>query len=138
MFSPRGTVTGSAASKGLIQFLLRRLEDVEFGVPADAPSWTASTAKVVGDWVVPLPRDGYCYQVTTAGTTGGGQPTWVNRVGQTTTDGSVTWMCYDVGDRLLVSVFTQTGAIASHPVYEVSSGTPDPYRHAVRGEVAGQ
>jgi prepilin-type N-terminal cleavage/methylation domain-containing protein len=138
MFSPRGTVIGSAASKGLIQFLLRRLEDVEFGVPADARSWTASTSYVLGDWVVPSPRDGYCYKVTSAGTSGGAQPTWVKQVGQTTTDGSVTWTCFDVGDRLLVSVFTQTGAISSHPVYEVSSGIPDPYRHSVRGEVAAQ
>jgi hypothetical protein len=141
MFSPRGTVIGPAASTGLIHFVLRRAEDADNELPADAPRWQPTTSYAVDGWTVPAIRNGYYYRATTAGSSGGAQPTWPTATGATVSDGSVTWLCLESGDKLLVSVFTQTGQISSHPVYETTPAdpvAPDPYRYAVRGEVAGQ
>ena len=56
-------------------------------------AWTASTAKVLGDRVVPTAglENGFIYECTTAGTTGGSAPTWNTVEGGTTTDNTVTW-----------------------------------------------
>ncbi len=47
-----------------------------------------------------------------------------------------------IGDRLIVTLFTQTGAISTHPVRGTDAGSDgkadDPYRYAELGEVAGQ
>jgi hypothetical protein len=58
-------------------------------------AWTASTAKALGDFVVPTAglENGFRYECTTAGTTGGSQPTWPLVEGATVADGGVTWTC---------------------------------------------
>ena len=118
MFSPRGTVTGRAASSGLIHFYLAEAADVErlnslniYRIPSDTPYGTAD-----GDDVI--------------------------------------------GDRILVTVFPQTGAISSHPINptdiydpadldgdgvtgdgvtpEPDNRADDPYYYAETGEVAGE
>ncbi len=55
--------------------------------------WTATTAKTVGQVVTPTTRNGYVYRCTTAGTTGGSQPTFPTTAGSTVTDGTVVWEC---------------------------------------------
>ncbi len=56
------------------------------------PEWDNATAYVVGDCVEPVTPDGYRYRCTTAGTSGGSEPTWNNgSVGATTTDNTVVW-----------------------------------------------
>lgn len=53
-------------------------------------NWQASTPVTIG--YVLIDSKGFSQQVTTAGTTGSGsEPTFNSTVGQTTTDGSVTW-----------------------------------------------
>jgi len=118
MFSPRGTVTGRAASSGLIHFYLAEAADVErlnslniYRIPSDTPYGTAD-----GDDVI--------------------------------------------GDRILVTVFPQTGAISSHSINptdiydpadldgdgvtgdgvtpEPDNRADDPYYYAETGEVAGE
>lgn len=61
-------------------------------------SWSASTAYSLNDIRRPTQpnRNGYCYKVTTAGTTGASEPTWPQEYGQTVTDGSVVWTCLDI------------------------------------------
>jgi hypothetical protein len=73
--------------------LLRRAQvPDEDGNVADAyATWTASTAYGVGYRVVPNPRNGYVFTVTTAGTSGASQPTWPDEIGETVVDGTVTW-----------------------------------------------
>lgn len=58
------------------------------GVAPDAyVGWKASTVYAQGATVVPDPRNGYFYKVTTAGTSGATQPTWPTGTGGTVTDG---------------------------------------------------
>lgn len=62
--------------------------------------WEASTAYSLNDKRIPTPpnRNGWCYKVTTAGTSGASEPTWPNREGATVTDGSVVWTCEELED----------------------------------------
>jgi hypothetical protein len=57
--------------------------------------WAASTAYVLGD--VRLPgtglENGFRYECTTAGTSGGSAPTWPITEGATVADNTVTWTC---------------------------------------------
>lgn len=95
MFSPRGTVTGLAASSGLIHFYLSEAADVErlntagiYTIPSDTPYGTSSDV---------------------------------------------------IGDRILVTVFPQTGAITSNLVDPKPSPVDsriaiDPFRYAETGD----
>lgn len=58
--------------------------------------WQATTAYVLGDIVVPTTRDGNFYECTTAGTSGGSDPTWNTTLGTTTSDGTVTWTAREI------------------------------------------
>lgn len=59
----------------------------------DPAAWVASTAYSLTDVARPTTRNGYAYEVTTAGTTGSTEPTWPTTVGNTVTDGTVVWTC---------------------------------------------
>lgn len=59
-------------------------------------TWTADTAKAVGDIVKATTYNSHTYLCTTAGTTHASiEPTWGTTNGGTTSDGTVTWTCYD-------------------------------------------
>lgn len=60
--------------------------------------WKASTAYVVGQVVHPVTLNGYFYKCTTAGTSGGSEPTWGTTVGGTTSDNTAVWTCIAMGD----------------------------------------
>lgn len=54
--------------------------------------WAATTAKTVGQTVTPLAgANGFVYRCITAGTTGGGAPTWPQVEGGVVIDGTVVW-----------------------------------------------
>ena len=55
--------------------------------------WAATTAYSLADRRVPTTKNGFFYEVTTAGTSGGTEPTWPVSVGGTVSDGTVTWTC---------------------------------------------
>lgn len=67
-----------------------------------ASAWQATTAYALGDKVLRTTgvgteqTAGLYFVATTAGTTGGTEPTWDTTVGNATVDGSVTWTCYAV------------------------------------------
>jgi phage-related protein len=53
--------------------------------------WATGTAYSVGDIVRPVAANGRSYRCTSAGTSGGSEPTWGTAVNGTTGDGGVTW-----------------------------------------------
>jgi len=60
----------------------------------NAPNWAASTAYTLGSIRCPLAvANGYFYEVTTAGTSAATEPVWPTVVGNTVTDGTITWTC---------------------------------------------
>ena len=60
----------------------------------NAPNWAASTAYTLGSIRCPLAvANGYFYEVTTAGTSAATEPIWPTVVGNTVTDGTITWTC---------------------------------------------
>ncbi len=67
----------------------------ELGIGDNAgATWEASTEYSLGDVVEPTTPDGNVYECTTAGTSGGTEPSWVTGEGNTTTDNTVTWTCH--------------------------------------------
>jgi hypothetical protein len=78
----------------LVRLLRRAAVPDAAGNPADDyPAWAASVARAVGDKVVPVPRNGFVYRCTVAGTGGGAQPAWPTTIGLTVADGGATWVC---------------------------------------------
>ena len=60
-----------------------------------ATVWTANTAKSLDNIVCPTNGvDGMFFRVTTAGTTGAGEPSWTKIIGQSVYDGSVVYEAY--------------------------------------------
>ena len=103
------------------------------------PDWAASTAYSIDTVVEPVTRNGYRYRVTVAGTSGSTQPTWPTTIGNTVTDGAVTWKCVSkisefAWDDVLTAVSTDLTALAaigsetptlSYPATVISSGIPE-------------
>lgn len=99
-----------------------------------ANSWSTqranSTAYSVGDVVRPAAGNGYVYQAVVAGTSGGSIPTYPTVIGQTVTDGGVTWSCVGRGVMLIDATDPSWTTInpgtlaASHVVFYKDTGTP--------------
>ena len=84
--------------------------------------WSSSTIIEEGDRRVPTTIGSLWYVCTTAGTTGGSEPTWPTNIGDSVTDGTVVWRCegtysgpekwantaHAVGDECIPSI-TETG-----------------------------
>lgn len=76
---------------------LMRVEDdgeVHFFAPTNhGDTWQASTAYQLNDYVSPTDSDHatLTWRCTTAGTSGGSEPTWDETEGNTTSDGTVVW-----------------------------------------------
>jgi hypothetical protein len=60
---------------------------------ATAPARANTTAYALNAYVVPVTSNGFYYKATAAGTSGGTIPTFPTVIGQTVTDGTVTWTC---------------------------------------------
>lgn len=110
-----------------------------------ANSWTIqranSTAYALGDIVRPATGNGYVYQAVVAGTSGASIPTYPTVVGQTVTDGGVTWVCkgravlaIDCADPAWASstitartvvIYKSTGSDATSPLIAYDSAAAD-------------
>jgi len=109
----------------------------EYYVRSDGASdWAASTAKSTGDRVVPTRAYGtaaakkYVYECTTAGTTGGTEPTWGTTPGGTTSDGGAVWTCREAtsianASKYLDYVFNNR-ATAGDTIYVKSTHSENP------------
>jgi hypothetical protein len=62
-----------------------------FPIPGDAAAWAATTAYGQGARVQPGTPNQHIYVCTTAGTSGGSQPTFPTTPGATVTDGTAVW-----------------------------------------------
>lgn len=88
--------------------------------------WTASHAFTTADWCRPTTYNGHIYECTTAGTSGGTEPTWGTTDAGTTADGGAVWTCrsititdlVDIDDILYVS-------LGSSALYYYSSNGAD-------------
>lgn len=93
------------------------LSDLYNSGTLSATPWAAAAAKAVDAVVEPTARNGYRYRCTVAGTTHATtQPTWPTTVGNTVTDGTVTWKCVSkipeyAWDDLLAAVDTELTAL---------------------------
>jgi len=151
VFSPRGNVIGGASSGGVIHFYVCDNDDSitlkdEFipTLPASptAPSDPATFALSVGsvdldtgsvrtfnsgiDATPFIPADEIFHS-------GDGGPLWIDPLVEPGTP-------YEVSDRRIISVFTQTGAISIHPVNSTDADldglADDPFLFAETGETA--
>lgn len=90
-----------------------------------ADSWATtaaiSTAYTVDRVVRPSTGNGFLYRCVVAGTSGGSAPTWPTVIGQTVTDGTVTWECAGRG----IIVFDAVDTVWSSP------STFGPWRYGV-------
>ena len=76
--------------------VVKRVEDdaaVHFLVPTiTGQTWVAATAYILLDYVQPTsPNNNFTYRCTTAGTSGGPEPTWPTTAGGTVNDNGVIW-----------------------------------------------
>jgi hypothetical protein len=78
-----------------------------------ATVWAASTSYDVGSTVRPTTPNGFAYECTTQGASGGGEPAWPTVDGTTVNDGSVVWECVTpaVGDWEPAAIFNEVGFI---------------------------
>lgn len=83
-FTVRATAEGG-------QELFASVDNGLIGVGYDPPKRANSTAYGVGQQVVPTTLNGYVYEATVAGTSGGSAPTYSTTIGATFADGTVTW-----------------------------------------------
>ncbi|MDE2100873.1 MAG: hypothetical protein KGL39_26740 [Patescibacteria group bacterium] len=74
--------------------------------------WTPNTAVAQGFAIRPSQPTGYEYAVSIAGTTGEAEPVWPVVVGQTVSDGSVTWKCQAIANDSLYSTLQSAGWLA--------------------------
>lgn len=56
-------------------------------------AWAGTTAYSLTNRRVPTVANSLYYEVTTAGTSAAGEPTWPTTIGNTVVDGTVTWTC---------------------------------------------
>jgi prepilin-type N-terminal cleavage/methylation domain-containing protein len=112
MFSPRGSVTGPEASTGLIHLYVGELKDAD----RDRSDWGQPAPGAGANWTAPEYASGQ------TASDPGGNP-------------------HSRGDKLVVSIFTRTGAITSNPVYVNADGSDNVaqrFRYSETGEVAGR
>lgn len=155
MFSPRGSLSGSAAGGGKIHFLIDTLENIQ-------STWQGTTGYSTGErvtvpartitpssnqWDLNFKPYDCVYVCETAGTSGSNPAIFFNSAaarteGSTITDGSVVWKVELNTTPSLLTIFTRTGNVSAYPLYydnpvPVPSGeTPDVFNYAETGETA--
>ena len=101
---------------------------------SDASDWLATTAYVLGDWVVPTARNGFIFKCTTAGTSDSSEPSpWPTTAGDTEADATVVWTAFTLAarvDEVMQLVGTETRILgygltaASVVVSDITGVTP--------------
>lgn len=108
---------------------------------APTTQWAASTAKSLNNTIIPNVANGYYYKCTTAGTTGGTQPTWSTTESDTISDGTVVWTTYKVVptvDTPLVSAYSLDGTSVNIETVIVNDGLNLPNLLHAQGNFIGR
>lgn len=72
------------------------VNQISLSIVNATPLWQASTVYALNDYARTTAKNGYKYQVTAgsgAMTSAASEPTWPTTIGQTVTDGDLTWTC---------------------------------------------
>ena len=88
------------------------------------PDWAVSTASALDDLVIPATQNDLVYKCTTAGTSGGSEPTFTTTIGGTTSDNTVTWTC--IGKE--ITVYSHTRAYT--PTFDSEDSLLDSFNPA--------
>lgn len=67
----------------------------KFAIITPSTVWQAATAYTLGQMVRPVASNGRVFECTTAGTSGGSEPTWDTTISNTTADNTAVWTCLD-------------------------------------------
>lgn len=91
-------------------------------------AWAATTAYTFGQVVRPSTGNGYLYQCVVAGTSAASAPSFPTTVGETVTDGTVTWCCKGESITVVTATapsWTFTGSVAFEygVIYDSTPGT---------------
>lgn len=136
MFSPRGVVFGPLAAQGLVHLYLAERKDVVFAVDQGI---TNSTYTGIGGVAI-APRRPPRFGTSPPGIVPPGNPPLnlplVPGAGQFDPTEA------PIGDRLLVTIFTQTGKVSTHKINATDSDNDgyadDPFQFATQGEGQSQ
>ncbi len=85
--------------------------------------WQASTSYSVGDIVMPTigNETGLAYYCKTAGNSGSSEPSWPTTIGNTVTDGTVTWQAISAFQELTEFVSSKIQSITSSVVFTLNT-----------------
>lgn len=97
------------------------VDSIAVSISNTTAAWSASTSQSVDDRVRTTTANGYRYKATVGGTTGSSEPTWPTTIGNTVTDGGVTWVCeqkiHEAAEvKLAATEAGLTGATAGAPL----------------------
>jgi len=68
-------------------------DDSYIRIPETLSAWAGTTAYIASDRIIPTVDNGFYYSPTVGGVSAGSQPTWPTTIGDTVTDGTITWEC---------------------------------------------
>lgn len=118
---------GSNAGAALLQAASDPGVDQITLTPTDImPEWDNATAYIIGDRVQTTADDGYIWRCTTAGTSGGSEPSWnAGGIGSTTIDNTVIWTKYSLKhEPIEIKLALSSGALgAATPGAALDIGT---------------
>lgn len=90
------TSWGEQSSPAPVSNLITGAQGDDVDLTGMSLDWQLSTSYVINDFVIPTTPNGYIYKCVTAGTSSGTEPAaWGTTVDGDTSDGTVTWRCYE-------------------------------------------
>lgn len=78
---------------------------------------------LVGQFIAPTTPNGYVYECTTSGTSGGTEPSWPTTPGNTVNDGTVVWTCR-TGSTSVINSSTRTNTWTCNGGCSIKTTTP--------------
>lgn len=98
-------------------------------------TWSAARPIIKGDFIVPTVNNGWIYQASADGTTGGSEPTWPTTEAATVVDNGITW----TARKRLIWTATTAKIVGQviRPTVDATIATPRLFRCTQLGTTAG-